>query len=124
MSGRSWIIATAEQRVELRDLAGSSDREEADRARAILLSLEGWSSDRIARHFACSRTACGTGAGFSVGKGWLEPAREKQDDDDDQDDAEDADATVAGLACAVFAFTRWCRPWPTMEYLTIPFVAR
>jgi hypothetical protein len=32
--------ATAEQRVELRDLAGSADREEADRARAILLSLE------------------------------------------------------------------------------------
>ena len=41
----------AEQRVELRGLAGSSDREEADRARAILLSLEGWTSDRIALAF-------------------------------------------------------------------------
>jgi len=51
MSGRSWIAATAEQRVELRGLAGSSDREEADRARAILLSLEGWTSDRIASAF-------------------------------------------------------------------------
>src|SRR6202158_6504314 len=51
MSGRSWIAATAEQRVELRGLAGSSDREEADRARAILLSLEGCTSDRIALAF-------------------------------------------------------------------------
>jgi transposase len=51
MSGQSWIEATAEQRVELRTLAGSSDREEADRARAILLSLEGWTSERIAAAF-------------------------------------------------------------------------
>src|SRR5450759_2357818 len=51
MSGRSWIIATAEQRVALRGLAGSSDREEADRARAVLLSLDGWTSERIASAF-------------------------------------------------------------------------
>ena len=51
MSGRSWIVATAEQRVVLRDLADSSDREEADRARAVLLSLEGWTSERIASAF-------------------------------------------------------------------------
>jgi transposase len=51
MSGRSWIVATAVQRVELCDVAGSSDREEADRARAILLSLDGWTSDRIASAF-------------------------------------------------------------------------
>jgi transposase len=51
MSGRSWIVASAVQRVELCDVAGSSDREEADRARAILLSLDGWTSDRIASAF-------------------------------------------------------------------------
>lgn len=51
MSGRSWIVATAEEREELRDMAGSADREEADRARAILLSLEGWTSERIAAAF-------------------------------------------------------------------------
>jgi transposase len=51
MSGHSWIEATTGQRAELRGLAGSSDREEADRARAILLSLEGWTSDRIALAF-------------------------------------------------------------------------
>src|SRR3954463_11807272 len=51
MSGRSWIEATAEQREGLRALAGSSDREEADRARAVLLSLDGWTSERIAAAF-------------------------------------------------------------------------
>ena len=51
MSGQSSIEATAEQRAELRGLAGSSDREEADRARAILLSLDGWTSERIAAAF-------------------------------------------------------------------------
>ena len=51
MSGRSWIIATAEERKELRGLAASSDREEADRARAMLLSLAGWTSERIAAAF-------------------------------------------------------------------------
>ena len=51
MPSQSWISATAEQRAELRALARSSDREEADRARAILLSLEGWSSERIAAAF-------------------------------------------------------------------------
>lgn len=52
---QSWISASAEQREELQALARSSDREEADRARAILLSLEGWTSERIAAAF-CVRT--------------------------------------------------------------------
>ena len=51
MPSQSWILASAEQHAELRVLAGSSDREEADRARAILLSLEGWTSERIAAAF-------------------------------------------------------------------------
>jgi transposase len=51
MSGRSWIVATAEQRKELGVLAASPAREEADRARAILLSLDGWTSERIAAAF-------------------------------------------------------------------------
>jgi hypothetical protein len=45
-------MARAEQREELRTRARSLDRQEADRARAILLSLEGWSSVRIAKAFA------------------------------------------------------------------------
>ena len=51
MPSQSWISASAEQHAELRALARSSDREEADRARAILLSLEGWTSERIAAAF-------------------------------------------------------------------------
>src|ERR1700680_1258675 len=51
MSGQSWIESTSEQRAELRGLAGWREREEADRARAILLSLDGWTSERIAAAF-------------------------------------------------------------------------
>ena len=51
MPSQSWISASTEQREELRALARSSEREEADRARAILLSLEGWSSEQIAAAF-------------------------------------------------------------------------
>ena len=51
MPGRSQTEATPQQREELRGLAGSLDREEADRARAILLSLECWTSERIALAF-------------------------------------------------------------------------
>lgn len=47
MAGCPRTEATAEQREELCRLAASSVRREADRARAILLSLEGWTSLRI-----------------------------------------------------------------------------
>ena len=52
MTGRPCVEATPEERKELGALAGSPDREEADRARALLLSLAGWSSFRIAEAFA------------------------------------------------------------------------
>ncbi len=51
MSGKSSIAASEEQRVGLMALAGSRDRGEADRARAVLLTLAGWSSPRIAEAF-------------------------------------------------------------------------
>ncbi len=51
MPTQSWVCATAAQVEELRLLARSGDREEADRARAILLSLEGWTGERIAAAF-------------------------------------------------------------------------
>jgi hypothetical protein len=51
--------------------------EEADRARAVLLSLDGWTSERIAAAFCVQATACGIGAGFSVEREWrgCAPAR-------------------------------------------------
>src|SRR5271166_3227982 len=48
MAGRPRIIATAAQRVELSTLADSDRRDEADRARAVLLSADGWTSGRTA----------------------------------------------------------------------------
>jgi transposase len=44
-------MASEDQRVALAALAGSRDRGEADRARAILLTLSGWTSPRIAEAF-------------------------------------------------------------------------
>ncbi|WP_293677652.1 helix-turn-helix domain-containing protein [uncultured Phenylobacterium sp.] len=52
MTSKSPAGATAEQRAALRGLAGSRDRGEADRARAILLTLEGWTSPQIGEAFA------------------------------------------------------------------------
>jgi transposase len=51
MTGRSLLTATEEQRAALMVLAGSRDRGEADRARAVLLTLAGWTSGRIAAAF-------------------------------------------------------------------------
>ena len=48
MAGKSLLAASEEQRVALRSLAESRDRGEADRARAVLLTLAGWTSPRIA----------------------------------------------------------------------------
>jgi transposase len=51
MSGRSPLAASEEQRAALTALASSRDRGEADRARAVLLTLAGWTSPRIAEAF-------------------------------------------------------------------------
>ena len=51
MGGKSPVTANEEQRVGLTALAGSRDRGEADRARAVLLTLAGWTSPRIVEAF-------------------------------------------------------------------------
>src|ERR1700709_2743489 len=51
MSGKSPVSASKDQRAALTALAGSRDRGEADRARAVLLTLSGWTSPRIAEAF-------------------------------------------------------------------------
>ena len=52
MTGKSPVRVTAEQRGALYELAGSRERGEADRARAVLLTLEGWTSAEIGQAFA------------------------------------------------------------------------
>ena len=51
MAGKSPVTASEEQRKALQALALSRDRGEADRARAVLLTLVGWTSPRIAEAF-------------------------------------------------------------------------
>lgn len=51
MVGKSPVRASDEQRAALSVLAASSERGEADRARAVLLTLAGWTSARIAEAF-------------------------------------------------------------------------
>jgi transposase len=51
MAGKSPIVASEEQKCGLVNLAQSRDRGEADRARAVLLTLSGWTSGRIAEAF-------------------------------------------------------------------------
>jgi len=51
MTGKTTLSATDAQIEELRKLAKSRERGEADRARAVLLTVEGWTSAAIGRAF-------------------------------------------------------------------------
>ena len=51
MAGKSPIIADEQQKRALAELGRSRDRGEADRARAILLTLAGWTSAEIGAAF-------------------------------------------------------------------------
>lgn len=51
MAGHPRVVSSTEQLLALQDLARSERRDEADRARAIVLSLNGWTSGQIARAF-------------------------------------------------------------------------
>src|SRR5438270_32115 len=51
MAGKSPVTVDEEQRSALIALSRSRDRGEADRARAILLTLSGWTSGQIAEAF-------------------------------------------------------------------------
>lgn len=57
MSGRSPLTATAAQVAELRALSRSEVRGEADRARAVLLTLSGWTSERLGEAFGVTADA-------------------------------------------------------------------
>lgn len=51
MVGRSAVLANEAEIEALKALSGSRYRGEADRARAVLLTLSGWTSPRIAEAF-------------------------------------------------------------------------
>ncbi len=51
MAGKSPMTASDEERAALKVMASGPERAEADRARAVLLTLDGWISARIAQAF-------------------------------------------------------------------------
>jgi transposase len=51
MAGLPRVASTTEQLEALQELSRSDRRDEADRARAIVLSVNGWTSGQIARAF-------------------------------------------------------------------------
>src|SRR4051812_40793560 len=55
MAGKSPVTVDEEQRSALIALSRSRDRGEADRARAIVLTLSGWTSGQIAEAFGVAR---------------------------------------------------------------------
>lgn len=57
MVGRSRLAATSAQRADLEVLARSDVRGEADRARAMLLTLAGWTSVEVAEAFGVTADA-------------------------------------------------------------------
>jgi len=57
VAGRSPLAATAEREAGLRVLSRSDARGEADRARAILLTLQGWTSIEVAEAFGVAPEA-------------------------------------------------------------------
>jgi len=52
MAEKTSVTATPEMRLALNTLSRSKGRGEADRARAILLTMEGWTAGRIAHAFS------------------------------------------------------------------------
>jgi DNA-directed RNA polymerase specialized sigma24 family protein len=75
MAGRSPLVVTAEQEAELRALSRSDVRGEADRARAILLTLQGWTSGEVAEAFGVTPEAVRHWRGWSHCLTWNAPER-------------------------------------------------
>jgi hypothetical protein len=70
MPGKSKLTADAAEQAALRGLSKSEQRGEADRARAILLTLEGRRAAEIAAALGCMSARCGTGGVTSRMAGW------------------------------------------------------
>ncbi len=69
IAGRSPLVATAEQEAELRALSRSDVRGKADRARAVLLTLQGWTSLEVAEAFGVTPEAVRHWRGWFADRG-------------------------------------------------------
>src|SRR5271157_2024551 len=118
MAGKSLLAASEEQRVALRSLAESRDRGEADRARAVLLTLAGWTSPRIAEAFGVREDTVRlwrsdfAAGGVAALKTRIAPGPPPGRDRSARGRAHQPFATVQGLAKKKF---RWRRPRHTLK---------
>ena len=69
MAGKSPVTATDEQMVALKVMAGGADRAEADRARAILLTLAAGPALGSPKLSACAKIQCACGVANSCAAG-------------------------------------------------------
>ena len=69
MPGRSPLVATAEQKAALQELSRSDVRGEADRARAVLPPLKGWTSLELAEAFGVTPKAVRHWRGWFADRG-------------------------------------------------------
>jgi len=69
MAGRSPLVATRKQKAELRALSRSDVRGEADQARAVLLTLQGWTSVQLAEAFGVTPEAVRHWRGWFADRG-------------------------------------------------------
>ena len=70
MAGKSPVTATDGQKTALQALGHCADRAEADRARALLVTLDGWTSAQIAQAFGVREDmGYGFGGAISLGSG-------------------------------------------------------
>ena len=69
MPGRSPLVAPAEQKAALQELSRSDVRSEADRARAILLTSQGWTSLKLAEAFGVTPDAVRHWRGWFADRG-------------------------------------------------------
>jgi transposase len=118
MAGKSPVTASDEQRGGLLALADSRDRGEADRARAVLLTLAGWTSSKIAEAFGVREDTVRlwrsdfTAGGVAALKTSIAPGPPSRRDRSARGLAHQPFATVQGLAKKKF---RWRRPRHTLK---------
>src|SRR5271165_5373725 len=113
MAGKSPITASDEQRAALLALADSRNRGEADRARAVLLTLAGWTSPKIAEAFGVREARGHPLAGRTCGRpAQLDDPSPSRRDRSARGRVHQPFATVQGLAKKKF---RWRRPRHTLK---------
>ena len=102
MAGRPQVVSSAEQLRALQELSHSDRRDEADRARAIVLSVNGWTSGQIARAFGVTPDSVRRWRGWFAADG-VDGLRASERGGREPIKSEAASAVAAGLLGAPVA---------------------